>query len=81
MDRNEENRRERLRRNEGTRPGPDSPDNDRTEGNRSSQSGREKGSIDKLIDRAQEKGIFEKAERFVRDKFGGGGGSGPSRRR
>lgn len=32
-----------------------------------------KSGIDKLIDKAQEKGIFDKAAKFARDKFGGGG--------
>lgn len=87
MDRNDENR-ERLGRSGGDRPertsgrnretgGNDSPDY--TPGDRSTD--RNKSGLDKLIDKAQEKGIFEKAERFVKDKFGGRGSSGSSRRR
>ncbi len=31
-----------------------------------------KNTVDKLIDKAQEKGIFDKAAKFAKDKFGGG---------
>ncbi|MGH3089795.1 MAG: hypothetical protein ACRDSJ_21155 [Rubrobacteraceae bacterium] len=31
-----------------------------------------KSGVDKLIDKAQEKGVFDKAAKFARDKFGGG---------
>ncbi len=32
-----------------------------------------KSGIDKAIDKAQEKGIFDKAAKFAKDKFGSGG--------
>lgn len=86
MDRNDENR-EKLRRSEGdggsersdvggagSQSSTDRTPDDRGAGGGNSGSG-EKGTIDKLIDKAQEKGIFEKAEKFVKDKFGGGGSS------
>ncbi|MBA2377408.1 MAG: hypothetical protein M3494_08575 [Actinomycetota bacterium] len=31
-----------------------------------------KSGVDKLIDKAQEKGIFDKAAKTLKDKFGGG---------
>lgn len=62
---------------------PDRSSSDRPPSDRNSGGGGEKGTIDKLIDRAQEKGLFGKAEKFVRDKFGGkgSGSSGPPRNR
>lgn len=32
-----------------------------------------KSGVDKLIDKAQEKGVFDKAAKFAKDKFGSGG--------
>ncbi|MGI8649464.1 MAG: hypothetical protein ACR2KW_03665 [Rubrobacter sp.] len=90
MDRNDE-RRQRLGRSEsdsgrtggsstGSRDSQNSTDRTSTDRTGSGNDS-EKGTIDKLIDKAQEKGFFEKAEKFVRDKFGGGGSGGSSRRR
>lgn len=35
-----------------------------------------KSTVDKLIDKAQEKGVFDKAARMAKEKFGGGGSKG-----
>ncbi|WP_038680207.1 hypothetical protein [Rubrobacter radiotolerans] len=85
MDQNDE-RRERLKRAparpEGRRSDPEAArpqDERRREESREGESAeRSRGTLDRLIDQAQERGIFDKAERFVRDRFGDRG-SGRSR--
>lgn len=53
-----------------------SRDDEGATGGRDDQS---KSGVDKLIDKAQEKGVFDKAAKTLKDKFGGGSGGSKGR--
>jgi hypothetical protein len=51
----------------------DDPNREETPGRQKIQREDEnKSTVDKLIDKAQEKGVFDKAAKMAKDKFGGG---------
>lgn len=73
----EENK-DRLDREQNNReetPGRQEISRDDASGQEGSQDDQNKSGVDKLIDKAQEKGIFDKAAKTLKDKFGSGGGS------
>lgn len=50
------------------------PNREETPGRQKIDRDENKSGIDKLIDKAQEKGVFDKAAKFAKDKFGSGKG-------
>ncbi|MBA2693366.1 MAG: hypothetical protein H0U65_12900 [Rubrobacter sp.] len=74
----EENRNDTNRddSNREETPGRQKIQRDDTGDDTGSQGDQNKSGVDKLIDKAQEKGVFDKAAKTLKDKFGGGGSGG-----